>query len=293
MIRIILIRILFFIFSIVPLRVNHLLGALIGRMFILLPNRQNKITQINLEMCFPDMEEHERRHLHHQSLIETSKALTESGPMWLWSKEKILSLVKQTSGEQQLTDAMQKGKGVIIAAPHLGCWEITGVYCSSHFPMTSLYRPPRLAQLDNFIVSARQRFGAELVPTNATGIRKLFQAVKSGRLVGILPDQDPGTENGEFASFFGVQAYTMTLLSRIAQKFGPVVFFCYAERLPKGAGYHLHFIKAGDDLYNETLSTSVQCLNKGVENCVRALPKQYQWGYKRFKTRPPGEEKIY
>ena len=239
------------------------------------------------------MAKHERRRLHHQSLIETSKALTESGPMWLWPKDKLLSRIKQTSGEQQLIDAMQRGKGAIIAAPHLGCWEIAGAYCSSHFPMTSLYRPPRLAQLDNFIVSARQRFGAELVPTNATGIRKLFQAVKNGRLVGILPDQDPGTENGEFASFFGVQAYTMTLLSRIAQKFGPVVFFTYAERLPKGAGYHLHFIKAGDDLYNETLSTSVQCLNEGVETCVRALPEQYQWGYKRFKTRPPGENKIY
>jgi len=244
-------------------------------------------------MCFPDMETHERSHLHHQSLIETSKALTESGPMWSWPKDKILSLVRQTSGEQQLIDAMQTGKGAIIAAPHLGCWEIVGLYCSSHYPMTSLYRPPRLAQLDNFIMSARQRFGAELVPTNTTGIRKLFQAVKNGRLVAILPDQDPGTENGEFAPFFGVQAYTMTLLSRLAQKYRPAVFFTYAERLADGRGYHLHFIKAGDDLYSETLSRSVQSVNEGVEICVRALPEQYQWGYKRFKTRPQGENKIY
>jgi KDO2-lipid IV(A) lauroyltransferase len=239
------------------------------------------------------MDEHERRRLHHQSLIETSKALTESGPMWLWSKEKILSLVKQTSGEQQLIDAIQTGKGVIVVSPHLGCWEMAGLYCSSLHPMTSLYRPPRLAQLDNFIMSARQRFGGELVPTNASGVRKFFQAVKNGKLIGILPDQDPGTENGEFASFFGVQAYTMTLLSRIAQKFRPAVFFTYAERLPNGAGYHLHFNKAGEELYSESLSTSVQCVNKEVENCARALPEQYQWGYKRFKTRPPGEEKIY
>jgi len=135
--------------------------------------------------------------------------------------------------------------------------------------------------------------GATLVPTDASGVRALYKAVAKNQMIGILPDQDPGDEGGVFAPFFGVPANTMTLLPRLMQKTGAAVIFSYAERLPRGQGFHVHFLPAPADARTDELQQAAAALNLGVENCVRQSPAQYQWSYKRFKTRPPGETRFY
>ncbi|MBI3774738.1 MAG: hypothetical protein HY273_04160 [Gammaproteobacteria bacterium] len=156
-----------------------------------------------------------------------------------------------------------------------------------------MYRPPRLRELEALIVESRERFGAHLVPTTAAGVRNLFQVLERGGCVGILPDQDPGEGSGVFAPFFGQRAYSMTLLSRLARKTNAAVFFVYAQRLPRAAGYHLHFVAAHPEIAHADANIATGHLNAGVEACVRTLPEQYQWGYKRFKTRAEGDAEFY
>lgn len=276
-------------FSLLPLRVAHALGALIGGWAALSSNKLHRITRINVDLCFPEWDERDRMRLVRRSLIETGKTFTETGALWLWNERRVLSLVTQVSGEHLVKDALAQGKGMILAAPHLGAWEAVGLYCSAHYPITSLYRPPRMSELDGMIRQARQRLGATLVPTDAGGIRALYKALEKGEMMGVLPDQEPGAGNGIFAPFFGVPAYTMVLLSRLAMKTKATVVFAYAERLPRGAGYHLHFLPVPQAINNGPLEDSVRCVNEAVEECVRALPEQYQWSYKRFRTRPEGE----
>jgi KDO2-lipid IV(A) lauroyltransferase len=159
--------------------------------------------------------------------------------------------------------------------------------------MTSLYRPPRQAYLGKLIRQGRERAGASLVPTDAGGVRALYKALGRGELIAILPDQDPDRAAGVFAPFFGVQANTMTLLSRLASKSDATVLMAYAERLANGEGYHLHFENTEDALADtDTLLATTQ-LNHAVEQCALQHPAQYQWAYKRFKTRPEGEGRFY
>jgi len=276
-----------------PLCVSHALGTLIGYIALILPNSLKHPLKINIDLCYPDVSPTKRTQLYRSSFIEMSRATLETGALWTWDQDKILKLVKTISGKELLESAFKKGKGVILALPHLGAWEIMGLYCSSHYPMTSLYRPLRLKKLNPFIKSARQRFGATLVPTNATGIRKLYKALERNELVAMLPDQDPGREGSVFAPFFGIQASTMTLLPKLLQKTGATLVFGYAERLPHGNGYHIHFLPADITQWDRNLIDTATQLNHGVENCVRQLPTQYQWAYKRFKTRPEGEPRLY
>ena len=109
----------------------------------------------------------------------------------------------------------------------------------------------------------------------------------------MLPDQDPGREGSVFAPFYGIQASTMTLLPKLLLKTGASLIFGYAERLPRGNGYHIHFLPADNTLWTQDLIQTATQLNHSVETCVRQLPTQYQWAYKRFKTRPDGEPRIY
>lgn len=291
--RAMLARSLLWLSSLLPLRLNHALGSWLGNAIYRYSGKSRRLAQRNIALCFPDMTDEQREILVKDSLREMGKAMLESGPLWLWAPHRVLARVRQVSGAELVEQAMAAGKGVIITAPHLGAWEVVGLYCSAHWPITSLYRPPRLAGLDNFIRRGRERAGARLVPTDASGVRALFKALGQGQMVGILPDQDPGREGGVFAPFFGIPASTMTLLSRLAGKSGAVVLFAYAERLPGGAGYHMHFLPASEGVTDADLAQAAASLNAGVETCVRQLPSQYQWAYKRFKTQADPDHSLY
>jgi KDO2-lipid IV(A) lauroyltransferase len=86
---------------------------------------------------------------------------------------------------------------------------------------------------------------------------------------------------------FGTPALTMVLLSRLAARTHATVLFAFAERLPRAAGYRLHFLPAPAGIADENIATAVAALNRGVEDCVRIAPTQYQWHYKRYSIRPP------
>ncbi len=288
-----LIRWLLRAFAALPLPLAHAVGTVIGRGLILVPNELRRISGINIPLCLPELAPPQQRRLLRASLMEAGKTMSEAGALWLWPAPRLLSLVETVSGEQHLRAAMESGKGAILAVPHLGAWEMIGLYCSRHYPMTSLYRPPRLVEVNEVVRRGRERLGARLVPADAGGVRALYQTLGRGELVGMLPDQEPGAGNGAFAPLFGIQANTMVLLSRLAIKTGAAVIFGYAQRLPHGRGYHLHFLPAPPTINAKPLEASIAAMNQMVEKLIRQQPEQYQWGYKRFRTRPAGEEKLY
>jgi len=135
------------------------------------------------------------------SLIETGKTLTEAGPMWQWDKNTLFSLIKKVHGEELLQNALENNHGVILALPHLGNWELLGLYCSAHYPTTSMYQKPKLSQIGPIIKHGRERLGANLVPADNVGVRAMLKALKNNEFVCILPDQEPATGSGIFASF--------------------------------------------------------------------------------------------
>lgn len=276
-----------------PLPLAHGLGVLLGWLLYAMPTRSRHITQINLALCLPEQDRRSRGRLTRRSLAETGKALTESGAVWLWPGERACALVHDVTGEALVREALSAGRGVILAFPHLGCWELVALYCSSRRPMTTLYRPPRVAALDALLRRGRERMGARLVPTDARGVRALYEALRQGQLIGILPDQEPAPGNGVFAPFFGVPAWTQVLLPRLARRTGAAVVYAYAERLPRGQGFRVHFLPAPSGLSAATPEQGAAVMNQGTETCIRRLPEQYQWSYRRFRTHPTGSPAVY
>lgn len=279
--------------SLLPLPLTHAIGVWVGGLLWWIPNDLRRIASRNLVLTFPEMPVADRERLLHRNLWETGKLLLELGPLWLWRGERVLALVRgAVAGEEALTDTVRRRRGAILLTPHLGAWEMAGLYYSSRHPLTILYRPSRLG-LDELSVRGRGRLGGKVVATDARGVRSLLTALRNGEILGILPDQDPGDEGGVFAPFFGISASTMTLVSRLTQNTGAPVFLTWAERLPRGRGFALHLRALPEVTAAGSLEESAAALNRGVEAAVRSLPAQYLWAYKRFKTRPPGEPKLY
>jgi len=283
---------LFRLAAFLPLPVAHTIGALLGWLFYLLPNKKRRITIKNLELCFPDMSENLRRQLCRRSLIETGKGAMEKPALLLCSRKRLLRLVRHSIGHEHLGDAIQSGRGIIICTPHLGDWELIGLYCSTLRPMTSLYRPQR-GEIDQLILQGRQRLGATLVPTDVNGVRALYRSLANGEMIGVLPDQNPGKGKGVFVPFFGVSTNTMVLLPRLAHKYQPAVLYSYAERLSWGRGFCLHFVPASTELSAADVHTAATHLNQGLEQEICKMPQQYWWSYQRFRKRPDGEASLY
>lgn len=275
-----------------PFRLCHAIGYCLGNLLYWIPNDARRITRINLRLSFPDLSAADRARLERRSLIQLMRGVFELGALWLWSGDRLLSLVRDVEGLEQLRDALGEGRGVIMLTPHLGAFEMIGLYCGYHFGGTSLYRPIRIG-LGEDICRWRSRLGNRLVPTNRRGVIALRRALERGEGVGILPDQDPPRDGGLYAPFFGIETYTITLPSRLAISTGAVVMVIVAERLPWGGGFRISCRRATNAIRNEPVEASVAAMNREIEAMIREIPAQYVWSYKRFKTRPPGVAKRY
>ncbi|MES9991124.1 MAG: lysophospholipid acyltransferase family protein [Candidatus Thiodiazotropha sp.] len=275
-----------------PLTWSHRIGRLLGRLYTWFPNRERRITEINLRLCFPDMSDKELIELRDQATIEMGATLMELAIIWFAPTKRVLGLIEGISGAELLQ--REKGQGLIILAPHLGCWEIIGLELATHQQVTSLYRPPRNRAYDDVVKQARERSGSELVPTDTSGVKRILASLKSGGVTCMLPDQQPKSDAGAvFAPFFGIPALTMLLTNRLARKTGAKVIFTYAERLSAGRGYHIHYLPADERIMDKDPVVAASALNLAVESIIRRLPSQYQWSYKRFHRQPKGGQSPY
>ncbi len=292
--RYILIKIFIHLVALLPLRVAQGVGKFIGLCLYWFPTRLRRNTRINIDLCWPELNPIEKTNLAKQSLMHTGISILETGAMLCWSKQRLLSLIHSIDGEEQLEQAVKQNRGVILLTPHLGCWEIAGLYIGSQYPATFLYKPPKMRALANWLTTARQRTGATLVATDKLGARQLLKSLKHNHeIIGLLPDQEPSPDNGIFTPFFGIEANTMTLAARLAKKTGAPIIFGFAERLDHGRGYKLFAIAADEDIYNDDINIAVTSMNRTIEHCIRKIPQQYQWSYKRFRQRPDGSSNPY
>jgi KDO2-lipid IV(A) lauroyltransferase len=277
-----------------PLRVLHALGSAIGRLPAIVRAREWRVARKNAELCFPELDAAARARFVRDALAETGKSLAELALVWSDAR-RALATIREVRGLEHVDAARAAGRGVIVAAPHLGAWELLNLYLSTLGPLTILYRVPQRPEYEALLVHARTALGAEAVRAEGPSVRVLFRRLAANRLVGILPDQRPKAGEGADAPFFGHPVRTMTLLSRLAERTGAAVVFGFAERLPRGAGFRLHFLPAPAGIADADPLVATTALNRGIEQCIALAPAQYQWTYKRFSYREPGSgpDKVY
>lgn len=277
--------------ALLSLPLSHTLGGAAGWLVSWLPTKPARVADINLAMCFPELDDRSRRRLRRRSMAHLGKMVAESGRIFLQPAEQTLDLIRETSGTELVEQAYREGRGMILATPHIGCWEMAGLWCGWHYPISSLYKPQPGA-LNEVILKSRERGGGHMFPTDTGGVRALLKALRRHEVVGILPDR-AGRVGSVHAPFFGHPLLTSTLAPKLAARTGAPVFFALCERLPRGRGYHLHFSPGDPEIGNPDENIATAALNRSVEKCIRTCPEQYWWTYKIFRRTPPGMEKPY
>ena len=104
---------------------------------------------------------------------------------------------------------------------------------------------------------------------------------------------DGGKHRSVFAPFFGIQTASLTAISRLTPLTGALVVPVYFYRRQDKQEYELHILPALETFpSNDTIKDATR-LNHVLETAIREAPEQYIWQYKRFKTRPEGEARVY
>ncbi|MBS0431011.1 MAG: lipid A biosynthesis acyltransferase [Proteobacteria bacterium] len=270
-----------------PLRALYSLGTTLGVLLWWRRHARERVhTEVSLALACPKLTDASRARLAKLCLIETGRAVTELAAVWGRGALQALELVHEVRGQELFDAALRMRRGLIIAAPHLGCWEVLNYWLCSRTPIAILYAPPRDPAFEEMLRRARGGLSPQQVRADGAGVRVLYKRLAAGGVVGILPDQQPKRGEGQFAPFFGVEANTMVLLPRMAHRTGATVLFAFAERLRQGAGFRIHFQTAPPGIASEDLRVACTALNRGVQDCVELAFTQYQWAYKRWSERP-------
>lgn len=277
-----MLKILFQAAARLPLPVLHRIGGLLGRAaYYAAPPVREKVRR-HLQMAGLPYDKRAVQGV----LAETAKGGLELPLAFFRQPEQISRLFTAVHGWQHIEDALEQRQGLLLLTPHLGSYDLAGRYLSEHlpFPLTAMYKPPKMRVLDGIMQAGRVRGNGRTAPTTAQGVKQLLKALRGGEAVVLLPDHvpDPSEGGGVWARFFGHEAYTMTLAARLARMKQVRTLWFVGERLADGRGFVLHIEPFSGSL-NGDARHDAEAVNAGAESLIRRFPEQYLFAYNRYK----------
>lgn len=242
------------------------------------------VVRVNLLLSMPKLDENERLVLERASVRSQCLTAMESIKCWGMPPAYSIAQIRDVHGLEQLQQALADPKGMIAVVPHLGTWEMMNAWLNQFGAPVIMYKPADQPQLNQFMLDARQRLNATLVPTDERGVRAIFKALKQGGFTILLPDHVPETSGGVLADFFEIETLTSTLVSKLAQKTGCTVIGLSCLRRDDLDGFDVYCDLFDADVAAKDLNVAVSALNHDMQQMIKRAPEQYLWSYRRFKV---------
>lgn len=278
---------MYFIFKIIallPLWLLQFLALSIGFVLFHFNSSIKRITTINIQLAYPKMSTTAQTELIRKSIQSQCLTYIEFIKCWGMPPSYSLALLKNINGAHVLTEALANKKGVIVVVPHFGCWELLNAWLNLYTEPMIMYKPNKNKGINRYLLEAREKFNATLVPTDETGIRAIFKHLKQGGLTVILPDHLPKPSGGIYSNFFGQNTLSMTLVSKLAAKTQCNVIGLSCIRQPNLRYFDVHCQTLADEILSKDLQCSVDSLNIAMQDIIDQAPEQYIWSYKRFRV---------
>jgi Kdo2-lipid IVA lauroyltransferase/acyltransferase len=249
-----------------------------------------RITQINIKKCFPNLSDDEQNALVKESILLDWKNAIDTCIIWQKGLPN-LKLNIEIKGKDIFERYIGSPNGLILAPLHYGNWEVTAYASASICKTVGLYKSLKLPALNQFILERRQKSGSHYLAAEHASIREILRNIIPNQVVFIFPDQEPGKNGGEFAPFFGHEAYTPTLIPKIVKKKKSALLYITCKSTQDG--FVLEYIDSKLNQFDGPIDQSMKILNQEIESIISEDPAEYYWSYRRFKTQPAGQPKFY
>lgn len=272
-----------------PLSWLRAFGAGLGAVLMVVIPSRRRVVQANLRVCFAHLSEAERDVLTRQTFVYFAQAWLDRS--WLWHRSAACIQARvQLSGE---VAALSEATPTVLFAPHFMGLDVGWTALTMSLPLnfTTIFTPQSNAAVDAWVAEGRQRFGQVRLFRREDGVKPIVSALRQNELLYLLPDMNFGPSESIFVPFYGEQAATVPSLSRFA-KLGRARVMPVITRMTS-TGYEVVVHPAWTDFPTDDAEADTAAMNQRLEAFINAMPAQYFWVHKRFKTRPPGAPSIY
>ena len=193
-----------------------------------------------------------------------------------------------------MEQALAEKHGVVVLTGHVGNWEwLSAAFTMNSLPVTAIAKPQPNMDYTNALNELRARINVEIFSRGTSELLLAAKALKKGKILGFLADQDAGP-GGAFIEFLGKVASTPMGAAVFAKKFNSPVVPAFIIRQPDGhhrveIGEILRYEDTGDsdqDLFNLTYK-----MTKFLEKKIMDNPTQWLWFQKRWNT-PVDQKKV-
>jgi KDO2-lipid IV(A) lauroyltransferase len=275
--------------AILPLSWVRALGWGLGSLLFLLLKSRRHVAMVNLTLCFPEHSRQQIRRLARQNFIYYMQALLDRGWLWHGSTAVTLRRLKITGAVQQL----QNDEPVVLFVPHFVGLDAGNTAFTQKIPrkLITIYTNQANKTIDAWILKRRARFGNIRLFGRVAGVKEIIAALRSGEMLGILPDMGFGPEESIVVPFYGIPTYTVPSLHRFA-RLGKAKVVPILNRMTN-YGYEVQVLPAWCNFPSDNMEADTARMNTELEGYIKTMPAQYFWVHKRFKDRPPGEKSVY
>ncbi|MGK0271660.1 MAG: KDO2-lipid IV(A) lauroyltransferase [Cocleimonas sp.] len=259
------------------------IGKAIGLLIYKTLSSRRKISCINLEIAFPDLDEKSLNDLNRQHFISMGQSSLESAIGW-WGSEKTIKKHAHLEGLEHLKSSLEKDNIILLGA-HFMCLEVGGRIMAQQMPMHVTYRPHQNELIEYLVAVQRDKKYGKAIPKR--NIREMIKSVKSGAPTWYATDQNYRGKGSINVPFFGIDAPSNPGTSRLAKMTGAQIMPAICVRLndPKDPrkGYLVKFLPPLDNFPSENLYEDTTRLNHIIEEFIKDYPEQYLWTHKRYK----------
>lgn len=266
------------------------LGGLLGGLAYRFAPARRHVTRVNIALCFPELDAVQQDHLVRRVFQHAGISVCELVIAWLNPRKPVAQRFTLT-GAEHLRAAATQGRGVLLVGAHFSCMDFASQALAQAVDIDVMYRENRNPAWEWLQERGRRRYFAGVIERDDT--RQTLRRLRDGRTIWYAADQDYGREHSVFAPFFGIPAATITATARLARFNGSPVLFMRQHRCLEKHTWEIEISPAlqgypsGNDVADATR------LNAIIEAAIRRDPAQYLWLHRRFKTRPPGEPRLY
>lgn len=277
-----------------PFPLIFFLGKIFGKILYTFGRERRRVARLNLSWCFPEWDPARRQRILQQQFEHFACAFLARGIQWYASPARLQHLIRFKNLDR-LKTALAQHQKVILLAPHFVGLDMawTRLTLEPDLSMISMYSNQKNPRFNQAMLKGRLRFHQAELVSRQEGILPVVKAIKNNKIFYYLPDLDYGKKEAVFVPFFGKEAATITALSRLAKVTKAVVIPCVTTQ--SKTGYEIEFFPAWDraSFPSEDLIADTTGMNAFIEQRVQAMPEQYFWLHKRFKSRPEGEKNPY
>lgn len=199
--------------------------------------------------------------------------------------------------ESILKDAMNRKKGALLIAGHIGMMDLPGgKFGMGGYPVAVIGKNIKNPAIDRFVVETRNAMNLGTIhPKNS--MERIFAGIRRGEAIAMAVDQNMKQKYGIFLDWMGRKASSVRSPAYVARETGaPVIAgYCYqkdADRFEVVITEEIRWEPVPGDPEKE-LAVNAQKQSDAFQRIIYDHPELWFWIHRRFKNQPEGVPNPY